>query len=100
MNWPQIGSQVLSTLIAGAVAAGPLGLAAKFYLDRSLKRLEASAGERLEMMKDELNQKRDSRQARINQSNYATLRSLRQKNRKKNGDTVQRENCLVFETNW
>jgi hypothetical protein len=62
MNWHQIGSQILSTLIAGAVAAGPLGLAAKFYLDRSLKRLDASAAERLEKMKDELNQKRDSRQ--------------------------------------
>lgn len=61
MNWPQIGSQVVSTLIAGIIAAGPLGLAAKFYLDRSLKRLDASAAERLEKMKDELNQKRDSR---------------------------------------
>jgi hypothetical protein len=29
MNWPRIGSQILSTVIA----VGPLGLAAKFYLD-------------------------------------------------------------------
>jgi hypothetical protein len=76
MNWHQIGSQILSTLIAGAVAAGPLGLAAKFYLDRSLKRLDASAAERLEKMKDELSQKRDSRQALINQSTYAAQKAF------------------------
>lgn len=72
MNWPQIGSQILSTVIA----VGPLGLAAKFYLDWSLKRLDASASERLENLKDALGQRRDSRQALIAQSNYATQKAL------------------------
>jgi len=76
MNWHQIGSQVVSYLIAGIAAAGPLGIAAKFYLDRSLRRLESLGAERLEKVKDELTQKRDSRQALINQSNYATQRAL------------------------
>jgi hypothetical protein len=71
MNWHQVGSQVVSTLIAGIVAAGPVGLIAKFYLDRSLKRLDARNSERLERMKDELNQRRDSRQALIGVSALA-----------------------------
>jgi hypothetical protein len=72
MNWRQIGSQVVSTLLA----VGPLGLAAKFYLDRSLKKLDAAAAGRLETLKDELEKKRDSRQALITQSNYATQKAL------------------------
>jgi hypothetical protein len=76
MNWPQIGSQAVSYLIAGVVAAGTLGLAAKFYLDRSLKRLEGTNAKQLEAFRDELNQKRDSRQAKIGQSNYATQKAL------------------------
>lgn len=76
MNWHQIGSQVVSYLIAGVVAAGPLGLAAKFYLDRSLKRLEASRAEQLEIVRHAFNKERDSRQALIGQSNYATQKAL------------------------
>jgi hypothetical protein len=76
MNWPQIGSQVVSTLIAGIIAAGPVGLVAKFYIDRKLKKLDARDAERLESVKDDLGQKRDSRQARIAQSNYATQKCL------------------------
>jgi hypothetical protein len=76
MNWHQIVSQALSYIIAGIISAGPLGLAAKFYLDRSLKRLEASNEKQLETFRDELNQKRDSRQALIGQSNYATQKAL------------------------
>jgi hypothetical protein len=72
INWHQIGSQVLSTLLA----VGPLGIAAKFYLDRSLKKLDASAAERLETLKDELGKKRDSRQALITQSTLATQKAL------------------------
>jgi hypothetical protein len=76
MNWHQIGSQVISTVIAGVVAAGPLGLIAKFYLDRSLKRLEASRAEQLEIVRHSFNKERDSRQAQIDRSTYVAQKTL------------------------
>jgi hypothetical protein len=76
MNWHLIVSQAVSYVIAGLAAAGPLGLAAKFYLDRSLKRLEASSAEQLEIVRHAFNKERDSRQAQIDRSTYATQRAL------------------------
>jgi hypothetical protein len=76
MNWHLIVSQAISYVIAGLIAAGPLGLAAKFYLDRSLKRLEASSAEQLEIVRHAFNKERDSRQAQIDRSTYATQRAL------------------------
>jgi hypothetical protein len=54
----------------------PSCLIAKFYFDRKLKKLEARDAERLELTRDRFNQRRDTRQARITHSNYATQKAV------------------------
>jgi hypothetical protein len=72
MNWHQIAIQIVTNVLFVALA----GIVVKYYFDAAIKRLEGLNARQLEIFRDELNQKRDSRQALISQSNYATQKSL------------------------
>lgn len=69
MNWHQVLSLALYILVSALLSTGFWGaiwaVIGKWYFDK-----------KLETLKDELNQKRDSRQALISHSNYATEKSL------------------------
>jgi hypothetical protein len=72
MNWHQIAFQ----LVTSALFATIVGIVLTFAFNATIKRLEDSNARQLESIRHGFNKERDSRQAQIDRSNYATQRAL------------------------